>query len=74
MLSPKLPLALAAAALFLAAASRQQTPPRVLLGEGAHRYEWVRGWGMLQRTASPHELVNIEVQDHAHQDRAHAAA
>jgi NitT/TauT family transport system substrate-binding protein len=32
-------------------------------------YEWVRSWGMLQQTASPTDLVNIEVQD-----RAHAAA
>jgi NitT/TauT family transport system substrate-binding protein len=29
-------------------------------------YEWVRGWGMLQETASPLELVNVDVQAHGH--------
>jgi NitT/TauT family transport system substrate-binding protein len=32
-------------------------------------YEWLKGWGMLERTESPLELVNVEVQQ-----RAHAAA
>ena len=29
-------------------------------------YEWVRGWGMLQETAAPHDLVNLVVQETAH--------
>jgi hypothetical protein len=32
-------------------------------------YEWLRGWGMLEETASPLQLVNLDVQQ-----RAHAAA
>jgi NitT/TauT family transport system substrate-binding protein len=29
-------------------------------------YEWVKSWGMLAETESPLQLVNIEVQKHAH--------
>jgi NitT/TauT family transport system substrate-binding protein len=29
-------------------------------------YEWVKSWGMLDQTQSPHELVNMNVQTHAH--------
>src|ERR1700716_1661728 len=29
-------------------------------------YEWVRGWGMLEQTASPLHLVNADVQTQAH--------
>ena len=34
--------------------------------ELARTYEWVRSWGMLEQTASPLELVNADVQKHAH--------
>jgi NitT/TauT family transport system substrate-binding protein len=30
-------------------------------------YDWLKSWGMLEQTASPRELVNIEVQSYAHQ-------
>jgi hypothetical protein len=30
-------------------------------------YEWVRSWGMLKDTASPLALVNLDIQQHAHQ-------
>ena len=29
-------------------------------------YEWVRSWGMLEDTSSPLQLINSEVQAHAH--------
>jgi NitT/TauT family transport system substrate-binding protein len=29
-------------------------------------YDWVKSWGMLEETASPLELVNMNVQTHAH--------
>ena len=29
-------------------------------------YAWIKSWDMLQKTASPLELVNLEVQDRAH--------
>jgi NitT/TauT family transport system substrate-binding protein len=29
-------------------------------------YDWLRSWGMLEETASPLQLVNLEVQDRAH--------
>jgi NitT/TauT family transport system substrate-binding protein len=34
--------------------------------ELARTYEWVRGWGMLEETASPLQLVNADVQRQAH--------
>jgi NitT/TauT family transport system substrate-binding protein len=30
-------------------------------------YEWVRSWGMLERTASPFALVDQHIQERAHQ-------
>jgi NitT/TauT family transport system substrate-binding protein len=30
-------------------------------------YQWVKGWGMLEQTASPLQLVNLDVQRHAHE-------
>jgi NitT/TauT family transport system substrate-binding protein len=30
-------------------------------------YDWLKSWGMLEETASPLQLVNMEVQSHAHQ-------
>jgi NitT/TauT family transport system substrate-binding protein len=29
-------------------------------------YEWVKSWGMLEETESPLQLVNMDVQTHAH--------
>src|SRR5215217_1215109 len=29
-------------------------------------YEWVKSWGMLEETESPMQLVNMDVQSHAH--------
>ena len=29
-------------------------------------YEWVKSWGMLEETESPLQLVNMDVQSHAH--------
>jgi hypothetical protein len=29
-------------------------------------YDWLKSWGMLEATASPLELVNIELQSRAH--------
>jgi hypothetical protein len=30
-------------------------------------YDWLKSWGMLEETASPLQLVNMDVQRHAHQ-------
>jgi hypothetical protein len=30
-------------------------------------YAWLKSWGMLEQTASPMQLVNMQVQSHAHQ-------
>jgi hypothetical protein len=30
-------------------------------------YDWLKGWGMLEETASPLELVNMDLQRSAHQ-------
>jgi len=30
-------------------------------------YDWLKSWGMLEETASPLDLVNMDVQRHAHQ-------
>jgi len=29
-------------------------------------YEWVKSWGMLERTGSPLQLVDLDVQQRAH--------
>jgi hypothetical protein len=29
-------------------------------------YAWLKSWDMLEETASPLELVNMDVQQHAH--------
>ena len=29
-------------------------------------YEWLKGWGMLEQTATPLALVNLDVQRTAH--------
>lgn len=44
-------------------------PAPIPADEMQRTYEWLKGWGMLEETASPLQLVNLEVQA-----RAHAAA
>jgi NitT/TauT family transport system substrate-binding protein len=41
-------------------------PAPIPLDEMQRTYEWLRGWGMLEETASPLKLVNLEVQEQAH--------
>ena len=41
-------------------------PAPIPADEAQRTYEWLRSWGMLEQTASPLELVNIEVQNNAH--------
>jgi hypothetical protein len=36
------------------------------LEEMQRTYEWLKSWGMLEATASPLDLVNLEVQNQAH--------
>ena len=42
-------------------------PAPIPLDEMQRTYEWLKGWDMLEETASPLQLVNLEVQNHAHQ-------
>jgi NitT/TauT family transport system substrate-binding protein len=42
-------------------------PAPIPLDEMQRTYDWLKSWGMLEATASPLELVNPEVQQHAHQ-------
>ena len=42
-------------------------PAPIPLDEMQRTYDWLKSWGMLEDTASPLELVNIEVQSYAHQ-------
>ena len=44
-------------------------PAPIPADEMARTYAWLKSWGMLEETASPLDLVNLEVQS-----RAHAAA
>jgi len=41
-------------------------PAPIPAHEAERTYQWLRSWGMLERTASAAELVNIEVQERAH--------
>jgi NitT/TauT family transport system substrate-binding protein len=41
-------------------------PAPIPADELQRTYEWVRGWGMLEQTASPLRLVNMDVQRDAH--------
>ncbi len=41
-------------------------PAPIPRDEMQRTYEWLRSWGMLEETASPLELVNMAVQQHAH--------
>ena len=42
-------------------------PAPIPLDEMQRTYDWLKSWDMLEETASPLELVNIEVQRVAHQ-------
>jgi NitT/TauT family transport system substrate-binding protein len=42
-------------------------PAPIPLDEMQRTYDWLKSWGMLAETASPLQLVNIDVQRHAHQ-------
>jgi NitT/TauT family transport system substrate-binding protein len=41
-------------------------PAPIPLEEMQRTYEWLKSWGMLEATASPLDLVNLEVQHQAH--------
>jgi NitT/TauT family transport system substrate-binding protein len=42
-------------------------PAPIPRDEMQRTYDWLKSWGMLEETASPLQLVNIEVQSYAHQ-------
>ena len=42
-------------------------PAPIPLDEMQRTYDWLKSWDMLEETASPLQLVNLEVQNHAHQ-------
>ena len=42
-------------------------PAPIPLDEMQRTYDWLKSWGMLEDTASPLQLVNLDVQQHAHQ-------
>ncbi len=41
-------------------------PAPIPADELQRTYEWVKSWGMLEETESPSQLVNMNVQTHAH--------
>src|SRR5688572_16796736 len=41
-------------------------PAPIPVEEMQRTYDWLKGWGMLEETASPMELVNMQVQTEAH--------
>jgi NitT/TauT family transport system substrate-binding protein len=42
-------------------------PAPIPLDEMQRTYDWLKSWGMLEETASPLQLVNVELQSRAHQ-------
>jgi NitT/TauT family transport system substrate-binding protein len=42
-------------------------PAPIPLDEMQRTYDWLKSWGMLEETASPLQLVNMELQTYAHQ-------
>ncbi len=42
-------------------------PAPIPLEEMQRTYDWLKSWGMLEETASPLQLVNMDVQQSAHQ-------
>jgi NitT/TauT family transport system substrate-binding protein len=41
-------------------------PAPIPVDEMQRTYDWIKSWGMLEATESPVELVNMNVQTHAH--------
>src|SRR6266853_1341597 len=41
-------------------------PAPIPLDEMQHTYDWLKSWGMLEQTATPLALVNLQVQQAAH--------
>jgi hypothetical protein len=41
-------------------------PAPIPADELQRTYDWLKGWGMLEQTGSPLELINVEVQQRAH--------
>ena len=41
-------------------------PAPIPLDEMQRTFDWLKGWGMLEATASPFDLVNLDVQTQAH--------
>ena len=42
-------------------------PAPIPMDEMQRTYDWLKSWGMLEQTASPQQLVNMQVQQGAHQ-------
>ena len=42
-------------------------PAPIPLDEMQRTYDWLKSWGMLEETADPLQLVNMQVQQFAHQ-------
>ena len=42
-------------------------PAPIPLDEMQRTYDWLKSWGMLEKTASPLDLVDLNVQRYAHQ-------
>ena len=41
-------------------------PAPIPAEEMARTFDWLKSWGMLDATASPQQLVNADIQTHAH--------
>jgi len=41
-------------------------PAPIPADEMQRTYDWIKSWGMLEQTSSPLQLVNVDVQTHAH--------
>jgi NitT/TauT family transport system substrate-binding protein len=41
-------------------------PAPIPLDEMQRTFDWLKSWGMLEATVSPVDLVNLELQAHAH--------
>jgi NitT/TauT family transport system substrate-binding protein len=41
-------------------------PAPIPMEEMQRTYEWLKGWGMLEEASSPLDLVNLQIQQHAH--------
>lgn len=41
-------------------------PAPIPLDEMQRTFDWLKSWAMLETTASPVDLVNLELQAHAH--------